>query len=288
MATLLKGTQLAGVVQDALRDTVEKLTAQFNSVPKVVAVSVGENQASQLYLRNQKMVAKKVGIVHETIQYEPDIDEAALCAAIAGLNVDPEVHGIILQMPLPEHISAGRVLEKLLPIKDVEGITADNLGLLLLGKNAPKPCTALAAMELIDACDVDLYGKEAVVVGASKIVGEPVALMLMQRMATTTVCTIGTSERGMLENHVRRAEVLVVAVGKADVIPGEWVKEGAIVIDVGINRVNGKTVGDVCFEEAEKRAAYISPVPGGVGPLTVSMLMRNVVHVFECQKRCKG
>ncbi|MFA5500758.1 MAG: bifunctional 5,10-methylenetetrahydrofolate dehydrogenase/5,10-methenyltetrahydrofolate cyclohydrolase, partial [Candidatus Omnitrophota bacterium] len=167
------------------------------------------------------------------------------------------------------------------PEKDAEGMHPENLGRILLGQYKIGPCTAMAVMELLEASKIDLYGKEAVIVGHSEIVGKPLALMLLNKFATTTVCHIATGERGALADHVKRAEVLIVAVGKAGIVKGEWVKEGAVVIDVGINKVADKIVGDVEFEEASARAAFITPVPGGVGPLTTTILMRNVVELFR-------
>lgn len=280
MAKLLKGKDIAVSIQNELKKEISVL----GSRPKVVAVSANDDPASDLYLKSQKRLAQELGIKHELLALGSKASVEELMMRIEQLNNDTAVHGIIIQMPLPEHIHLGKVLETLDPKKDVEGLTADNLGLLVLKKGKLVPCTALAAMALIEATDVKLYGAEAVVVGASKIVGSPVALMLAERMATTTICTIGTSDKGKLEEHVRRADILVVAVGKPGVIPGEWVKEGAVVIDVGINRIEGKTVGDVDFKAAEKRAGFITPVPGGVGPLTVTMLFKNTIEAFKMQQ----
>ncbi|MCK4249007.1 MAG: bifunctional 5,10-methylenetetrahydrofolate dehydrogenase/5,10-methenyltetrahydrofolate cyclohydrolase, partial [Candidatus Omnitrophica bacterium] len=167
------------------------------------------------------------------------------------------------------------------PDKDAEGMHPENLGKVVLASGALAPCTPQAVMELIKASGIDLYGKEAVVVGHSEIVGKPVSLLLLEKLATTTVCHIGTGERGNLPDHVKRAEVLVVAVGVPGLVKGDWIKQGAVVIDVGINRVDGKIVGDVEFEAASQKAAFITPVPGGVGPLTVTMLLRNVIQSFK-------
>ena len=186
-------------------------------------------------------------------------------------------------MPLPAQIDYKKISENILPDKDIEGMHPANIGKMIFGKARLVPCTPAAAMELINASGVDLYGKGVVIVGHSEIVGKPLALLLLEKFATVTVCHIGTSKAGKLEEHIRRAEVLIVAVGKAGLIKGELIKEGAIVIDVGINRVGDKIVGDVEFEAAEKRASYITPVPGGVGPLTVTMLMRNLVEAAKLQ-----
>jgi len=204
---------------------------------------------------------------------------------IQRLNADSLINGIIVQMPLPQHIDYKKISQFICPDKDVEGIHPANIGKLLFGKAEILPCTPAAVMELLQETGVNLYGKEAVVVGHSEIVGKPLALLLLDKFATVTVCHIGTAEAGRLAEHVAGAEVLVVAVGKARLIKGEWIKEGAIVIDVGINRVDGKIVGDVEFSAAQNRAAWITPVPGGVGPLTVTMLMRNLVRAAKLQEQ---
>jgi methylenetetrahydrofolate dehydrogenase (NADP+)/methenyltetrahydrofolate cyclohydrolase len=204
---------------------------------------------------------------------------------IQKLNADKSVHGIIIQMPLPAHIDYKKISQYILPEKDAEGMHPANIGKIVFGKAKILPCTAAAVMELLKETGVDLYGKEVVVVGHSEIVGKPLALLLLDKFATTTVCHIGTSKAGKLEEHVRKAEVLIVAVGKAGLIPGSWIKEGAIVIDVGINRIGDKIVGDVEFEAAQSKASYITPVPGGVGPLTVTMLMRNLVEAAKLQNK---
>jgi methylenetetrahydrofolate dehydrogenase (NADP+)/methenyltetrahydrofolate cyclohydrolase len=192
---------------------------------------------------------------------------------------------MIIQMPLPQQIDYKKISQFILPEKDAEGMHPANIGKIVFGKARILPCTPAAVMELLNSTGIDLYGKEAVVVGHSEIVGKPLCLLLLEKFATVTVCHIGTSKAGKLEEHVRKAEILIVAVGKAGLIKGEWVKDGAIVIDVGINRVADKIVGDVEFEGAEKHASYITPVPGGVGPLTVTMLMRNLVEAARLQKR---
>jgi len=281
---LLEGKKIAERIQGDIASKVTEIKEAYGVAVKVVAVSVGENEASQVYLKSQERTSRSVGIEHAVISLPDEITNDDLMAEIRKLNIDPLVHGIIIQMPLPAHLSLGKAMNAIDPLKDVEGMHTDNLGMLVLKKLQLAPCTALAAMALIESTGVDLYGAEAVVVGASKIVGSPVSLLLTQHMATTTVCHIGTFEKGQLEAHVRRADVLVVAVGKASVIPGDWIKKGSIVIDVGINRVDGKIIGDVDYEGAKTRARFITPVPGGIGPLTVTILMNNVVTAFNLQR----
>jgi methylenetetrahydrofolate dehydrogenase (NADP+)/methenyltetrahydrofolate cyclohydrolase len=194
--------------------------------------------------------------------------------------MDLGVHGIIIQTPLPASMNFKEIIAMVAPEKDAEGMHPENLGKIVLGISGVKPCTAEACMEILRHYDIKLYGKEVVVVGHSAIVGKPLSLMLMNQLATTTVCHIATSETNHLISHVERADILIVAVGKPNLIKGDWIKEGAVVIDVGINRVGDFISGDVAFEAAEKRAYAITPVPGGVGPLTVIMLMKNMAEIF--------
>ena len=281
-ATLLDGKVIAQGIKEGLAKEIQALKEK-GKTPKLVAVQVGENPASAVYLKSQAKTAEALGITYELITLDKTIKEEELIKKISELNKDSKVGGVILQLPLPEHINARRVICHINPAKDVEGMHPENLGRLLLAEAKVAPCTPLAVMELIKSTGVNLYGKEVVVVGHSEIVGKPLSLLLLKEFATTTVCHIGTGQRGILPEHVKRAEILVVAVGKASLVKGEWIKEGAIVIDVGINKVGDKIVGDVEFEVAKERASYITPVPGGVGPLTVTMLMRNLVEAVKLQ-----
>ena len=281
-AKLLEGKKIAEKLQKQIAEEIRELKRKTKQTPKMAAIRAHEDQASELYLKSQKRVAELVGVEHETISIL-GANETQLVNAIQKANRDPSVHGIMIQMPLPKEFNLEMVLGSIDHKKDVEGITSFNLGQLVLKKDKLVPCSALSCIALIEETGSKLYGKEAVVVGSSKVVGRPVALLLLDRMVTTTVCHLGTSEAGKLESHVRNADIVVVAVGKPGVIPGKWIKEGAIVIDVGINRVNGKTIGDVEFEEAKKKAQFITPVPGGVGPLTVTILMKNLVTAFRWQ-----
>ncbi len=282
-AELLKGAPIA----EKIREQVAALVAALKEkgvTPSLVAVQVGENPASAVYVGQQQKAAEKLGIAYRLAELAAGSSQESVAGFIAGLNRDPAVNGIILQMPVPAHLNARELQALVAPAKDVEGVSPANMGWVVFGRPTLAPCTALGVVELINSTGVNLYGKEVVIVGHSDIVGKPVALLLLDKFATTTVCHIGTGERGVLPDHVRRAEILVVAVGKAGLIKGEWIKEGAIVVDVGINRVGDKLVGDVEFEPAAARAAYITPVPGGVGPLTVTMLMRNTVAAAKMQK----
>ncbi len=284
MAKLLEGRLIAEKIKEEIRQQVMTLVNK----PVLASIQVGENAGATAYVKSQTKVAQDLGIEYQLHKLAQDASGDTLIEFIQKLNADKSVHGIIVQMPLPQNIDYRKISQFILPEKDVEGMHPVNIGKIVFGTSTSLsakilPCTPAAVMDLLNSTGIDLYGKEVVVVGHSEIVGKPLALLLLDKFATVTVCHIGTSKAGKLEEHVRSAEILIVAVGKAGLIKGEWIKEGAIVIDVGINRVGDKIVGDVEFEEAQKRAAYITPVPGGVGPLTVTMLMRNVVEAAKLQ-----
>ncbi len=280
MAKLLEGKPIAERIKEEIKAQVQSLGRR----PVLASILVGDNAGAQAYVKSQSKAAEALGIEYQLQNLPSDISEAGLIEFIQKLNSDKSVNGMIIQMPLPQQIDYKRISQFILPEKDIEGMHPANIGKILFGKAKIAPCTAASCMELIKATGIDLYGKEAVVVGHSEIVGKPLSLLLLEQFATVTVCHIGTSKAGKLEEHVNKAEVLIVAVGRAGLIKGEWIKEGAIVIDVGINRVNDKIVGDVEFETAQKRASWITPVPGGVGPLTVTMLMRNLVEAAKLQQ----
>ncbi len=280
MARLLEGKPIADKIKEQLRQEA----VSFKNKPMLVSIMVGDNAGAEAYVKSQKKVAEGLGIEYQLQKLGGDTSENQLVEIIKKLNSDKSINGIIIQMPLPAQIDYKKISQYIAPEKDVEGVNPANIGKIVFAKANILPCTPAAVMELLKETGTDLYGKEVVVVGHSEIVGKPLALLLLDKFATVTVAHIGTSKAGKLEEHVKKAEVLIVAVGKAGLIKGEWVKEGAIVIDVGINRVGDKIVGDVEFEEAEKRASWITPVPGGVGPLTVTMLMRNLVEATKLQQ----
>jgi methylenetetrahydrofolate dehydrogenase (NADP+)/methenyltetrahydrofolate cyclohydrolase len=274
LAKLLEGKLIAGQIKDILKSRIQAANPKL----KLASVQVGENASSDLYIRSQQKTAELLGIEFALHKLPKETSQEKLIEFINQLNQDKTVHGIIIQMPLPLHMDYKTISEFIDPQKDVEGMHPVNMGKIVFGKASILPCTAAAVMELLNSLGINFMGKEVVIVGHSEIVGKPLSLLLLDKLATVTVCHIGTSKAGKLEEHVRKAEVLVVAVGKAGLIKGEWIKDGAIVVDVGINRVGDKIVGDVEFEEASKHASWITPVPGGVGPLTVTMLMRNLVE----------
>ncbi|MEW6171247.1 MAG: bifunctional 5,10-methylenetetrahydrofolate dehydrogenase/5,10-methenyltetrahydrofolate cyclohydrolase [Candidatus Omnitrophota bacterium] len=279
LAKLLEGKPLAERIKEQIKSDI----AGLKNKPVLASLMVGENAGAESYVKSQKKIAESLGIEYQFHKLPENTTESALIEFIQKLNSEKQVNGIIVQMPLPAQIDYKKISGFITPIKDVEGMHPENIGKILFGKARIVPCTPASVMELINSTGIDLYGKEVVVVGHSEIVGKPLSLLLLDKFATVTICHIGTSKAGKLEDHARKAEVLIVAVGKAGLIKGEWVKEGAIVIDVGINRVNDKIVGDVEFETAEKVASFITPVPGGVGPLTATMLMRNLVEAAKLQ-----
>ena len=282
-AKLIDGKAVAKRAKEELKKEIVELKEKYKSSPCLLAVQVGENPASAAYLRSQKKGCEEVGIDYQVQQLHQEVSEEELIAFIKEKNQDEKVTGIILQMPLPQQIDAEKVQETIAPSKDVEGVNPQNMGLLFYGWPGLAPCTALAVMELIKSTGTSIKGKQVTLVGHSALVGKPLALLLLSSQfdsATTTVCHIATKD---LAAHTKRAEILIVAVGKPGLIKADMIREGAMVIDVGINRVDGKIVGDVVFEEAKEKASLITPVPGGVGPVTTAMLLRNAVEAWKIQ-----
>jgi methylenetetrahydrofolate dehydrogenase (NADP+)/methenyltetrahydrofolate cyclohydrolase len=249
----------------------------------------GDNPGARAYAKMQSKAAEAVGIVYELVEMAEDLTQEEMAGKIVELNADPSVTGIIQLMPCPPQINARAIQAIIAPSKDVDGVTAAGLGEVVRGNMGAAPCTAQSVLELVKASGLTLRGLECVVVGHSEIVGKPVALLLLDAFATVTVCHIGTSEAGMTAKHTLGADLLIVAVGVKGLIKGSMIKPGAVVIDVGMNRVKdaeGKTkmVGDVVFEEALEVAGQITPVPGGVGPLTTAILVRNVMNAYRAQR----
>jgi len=281
MAVLMEGRIAAEHLRSLLKDEIALLSERHKRRPELRCIVVGRNAAASVYLKAQARVAQEVGIGHAVVTLPEDVGTDELAREIAELNNDPSVTGILLQCPLPPGVKLEEAASFILPAKDAEGIHPANLGRLVLGEGFVAPCTAQACVELLRHYQIKLYGKEAVVVGHSSIVGRPLSLLLLKEFATTTVCHIATAEAQQLEDHVRRAQVLIVAVGKPRVIKGDWIAPGAVVVDVGINKCGESLVGDVEFEAACQKASFITPVPGGVGPLTVMLLMKNVCELFK-------
>ncbi|HCJ67194.1 MAG TPA: hypothetical protein DHV62_07715 [Elusimicrobia bacterium] len=280
-AQLIDGKAVAKRIKEELKNEISQLKEKYHSSPVLLAIQVGENPASAVYLKSQHKGCEEVGIDFQLEQLPKEITEKELIKFIEEKNEDERVSGIILQMPLPAQINAEKVQAIIDPAKDVEGVNPENMGMLVYGKPKLAPCTALSVMELIKSTGTSIKGLQVTVVGHSSIVGKPLALLLLSspfESATTTVCHIATRD---LASHTRKADILIVAVGKAGLIKGEMIKEGAIVIDVGVNRVGDKIVGDVLFEEAKEKASLITPVPGGVGQVTTAMLLRNTIEAWK-------
>lgn len=284
---IIFGKDLADAIIDEVAREIKELGAT-GSQPSLMTLEAGSDPASKVYQESQRRAARRVGINYETIELSEATSQQRLLKYVDRINRDPYINGLIVNLPLPEHVNTTKIQWAIDRKKDVEGVTPCNLGGLFLGVEGLRPCTAQAILALIKSTGIELRGKEVVVVGHSEIVGKPTALLLLHEDATVSVCHYATSQRGMLEEHVRNAEVLVVAVGKPGLIKGEWIKEGALVIDAGINNVGDKIVGDVEFESALERAAYITPVPGGVGAVTVAYLMKNTLEALRWQMKANN
>lgn len=282
-AKILDGKVLAQKIQATLKAEVDLLKKKTGKTPRFMNIVIGDDPSAGSYARSQIRAAEAIGVTYDFSRLPNHVTQKELVDHIRLLNDDPDVHGIMIHKPLPGGIDFQEVANHIVVSKDMEGITEANLGKLVLGTATIIPATPASAMALLESSGVDLAGKNAVVVGRSEIVGKPVMLLLMEKNATTTVCHSGTSRAGRLEEYVRSAEVLVVAMGKPNFIKGEWIREGALVIDIGINSVDGKLVGDVEYASASQRAAFITPVPGGVGPVTAILLMKNGIETFKQQ-----
>ena len=277
-ARVIDGVALAAQIREQVAQRTSAL-AQKGIRPGLAVVLVGDNPASSVYVRNKVAACEKAGIASVKQTYPADISEAELLESVRVLNEDPAVHGILVQLPLPSHIDSHKVIEAIAAHKDVDGFHVSNAGLLMTGNPLFRPCTPYGIMKMLEAEKVSLWGAVACIVGASNIVGKPMAMMMLAAGATVTLCNSKTRDLGA---HTRMADVLVVATGRPKMITGDMVKPGAVVIDVGINRQeDGKLCGDVDFESASKIASAITPVPGGVGPMTIAMLLVNTVEAAE-------
>ena len=274
-ADILDGKALGLELQETLQVQVKQLIAA-GTHPALTVILIGDDAASQVYVRNKVQTCERTGIRSQMIRYPGDVAPAVVLAKIAELNADPGIDGILVQLPLPKQFDEKTVLEAISANKDVDGFHAENVGALHQGSPRFIPCTPYGVMKLLEKGKVDLKGKEAVIVGRSNIVGKPIAALLLAKGATVTICHSQTVD---LAFHTRRADVLVAAVGRPQMLTGDMIKPGAVVIDVGINRLeNGRLCGDVDFESAQTKASLITPVPGGVGPMTITMLLTNTVE----------
>ena len=277
-AQILDGNALGQKLRAGFKQRAEELAAQ-GVRPGLAVILVGEDPASQVYVRNKVNACAQAGFHSEKHTYAADVEPKVVFDKIVELNTDPKIHGILVQLPLPKHFDADAVLDAIAPEKDVDGFRAENVGALMQGQPCFIPCTPYGAMKFFEEAGVNLKGKEAVIVGRSNIVGKPMAMLLMHAGATVTVCHSQTRD---LKAHCQRADILVAAIGKPKMITGDMIKPGAIVIDVGINRLpDGKLCGDVDFESAKEVASFITPVPGGVGPMTITMLLANTLESAE-------
>lgn len=281
MATLIDGLKVAGEIYDSLKVEVDELICEHHVSPKLCVILVGNNPASLSYIKQKQKACDRTGIEWEQFDYDETVTMEELIAKIEELNANERVHGILVQLPLPKHISVPLVIRAIDPKKDVDGFTAYNVGKMFLSSDFEDlaPCTPLGVIKMLEYYKIDPKGKEAVVVGHSNIVGKPLSAMLLNRNATVTTCHIDTQD---LAFHTKRADILCVAVGKAGLITADMVKEGAVVIDIGVNRMpDGKLRGDCDFENIEPKASFITPVPGGAGPMTVACLMLNTVKAAK-------
>jgi methylenetetrahydrofolate dehydrogenase (NADP+)/methenyltetrahydrofolate cyclohydrolase len=278
LTQLIDGARIARELRAGLAQRVAALAAA-GTTPGLAVILVGEDPASQIYVRNKVRACAEVGIRSLQETYPASLGEGELLARIAALNADPAVHGILVQQPLPKHISAARVVEAIAASKDVDGFSIESAGRLVTGVAGFRPCTPWGCMRLIESTGIELRGKNAVVIGRSNTVGKPMALLLLQAHATVTICHSATADLG---HHTRQADVVVAAVGRRNTLTADMVKSGAVIIDVGMNRKDdGKLCGDVDFDGVAQVAGWITPVPGGVGPMTRAMLLVNTIEAAE-------
>jgi methylenetetrahydrofolate dehydrogenase (NADP+)/methenyltetrahydrofolate cyclohydrolase len=277
-AKIIDGNLLSKQIRTEVAKRAAALTAQGRQ-PGLAVILVGDSQASQVYVRNKIKSCEENGIYSVFEKYDASMTEAELLARVHALNHDPKIHGILVQLPLPAHIDSNKVIEAIAAEKDVDGFHVSNAGLLMTGQPLFRPCTPYGVMKMLESIDYPVRGAHAVVVGASNIVGKPQAMLLLQAGATVTICNSKTRDLG---HHTRDADILVVATGKRNIVTGDMIKPGAVVIDVGMNRDDaGKLCGDIDYAGACEAAGWVTPVPGGVGPMTITMLLVNTLEAAE-------
>lgn len=274
---LIDGREVAKKVRLDIKKEVDNLKNE-NITPGLAVVLVGDNPASRSYVNSKDKACKTLGVYSVKKNFDESITEVDLLKQIDDLNNDERIHGILVQLPLPPHINEKKVIEAILPEKDVDGFHPINAGKLLIGEDGLKPCTPYGIIKLLEHYDIEVESKNVVVIGRSNIVGKPIALMLLQKNATVTICHSKTKN---LKSITKNADIIVVALGIPSFLTADMVKDGAVIIDVGINRVDGKIVGDVDFENVKEKASYITPVPGGVGPMTITMLLENTIEATK-------
>ena len=275
MAKIINGKEISATIRSEIKDGTEQLVKETGVRPGLAVIIVGEDPASQVYVRNKKRACDEVGFYSESYELPENTTQEELNALVDKLNKSDKIHGILCQLPLPKHLNENEVIMRISPAKDVDAFHPENVGKIMIGDYSFLPCTPAGVMALLERSGIEVSGKECVVVGRSNIVGKPQAMLLLHANGTVTVCHSRTKD---LADVCRRADILVAAIGKADFFTGDMVKEGAVVIDVGMNRKpDGKLTGDVDFASVEPKASYITPVPGGVGPMTITMLMQNTL-----------
>ena len=275
---LIDGKKVSAEVRVFLAKEVKELKEKTGRVPGLATVLVGDDPASAVYVRNKNKICRELGFKSFEQKLSLDTSEAKLLQLIKELNSNNDIHGILVQLPLPNQIDSEKILQAIDPNKDVDGFHPINVGKLVVGNALLTPCTPTGIIKLLDYYEIDISGKHAVILGRSNIVGKPVSMLLLQRNATITICHSRTKN---LDEITRSADILVAAIGRANFVTENMVSEGTIVIDVGINRVDGKLTGDINFEPVSKKASYITPVPGGVGPMTIALLMENTLKAFK-------
>lgn len=278
MTKIIDGKVISQEIRNEVAADVAALQEKSGVIPGLAVVIVGEDPASQIYVRGKEKACQEVGIYSEKHELPADVSEEELASLVNKLNAEPKIHGVLVQLPLPKHINEDTIIDTIDPKKDVDGFHPVSVGNLLIGKPGFLPATPYGIIVLLERSGIDIAGKNAVVVGRSNIVGKPVAVLLLQHNATVTICH--TKTRDMTE-HTKMADILVTAVGKAKIITADMVKDGVVVIDAGTTRVEGKLYGDVDYDDVARKAAAITPVPGGVGPMTIAMLMQNTLKAAE-------
>ena len=279
MAEIIDGKVVSSAIRNDLSEEISQFKSEYNVTPGLAVIIVGDNPASLVYVRNKKKACEQVGINSYEIALPGDVSEEELLARIEILNADPSVHGILVQLPLPKHINEETVINAIDPKKDVDAFHPSNVGKIMIGNYTFLPCTPAGVIDLLDYYNIDISGKKCVIIGRSNIVGKPMAHLLLERNGTVTVCHSRTVD---LAEETKKADILVVAIGKPEFVTADMVKPGAVVIDVGINRgADGKLLGDVEFSGVSEVASYITPVPGGVGPMTITTLLKNTLNAAK-------
>lgn len=275
---IISGKELSQIMNSSIKEEIKSLLNNNKRLPKLIVLQVGQNDASKIYVRNKLRACEKVGMLCEHINLEETISESELLNKIDEFNIDSSVDGIIVQLPLPKHIDDNKVIDKISVDKDADGFSPNVLGNLMINKTDIYPATPMGIVKLLKWKDVNLVGKEVVIIGRSNIVGKPLANMLINESCTVTICNTKTPD---VKFHTKRADIVIAAAGVAKLVNADYIKDGAIIIDVGANRVNGEYCGDVDFEDVINKVSLITPVPGGVGPMTIACLIKNVFTLYK-------